>query len=268
MKLFITLLGILIGLAAAALLVRVEYALLPATSDLLNPDRYETAIAYDLFGKPIGRAEAEHLLTTEAGKAQLSAAQGAVRVDDELRRLGRDAFYRETFGNEWFMTDVMGLTSGALTPLRVAQAVLKLGGRGTGNLQVELAETVSIGGRRLEKGSTIATGIDVPRGSFAPLGMKIVYDRGRIRVGATCALCHSTVDAETGRVVEGAPNADLAVGPILALATNSAAYLGHVSIKDISSFATDRSGGVTGRNGERLPLPDATALERVVDEML
>jgi hypothetical protein len=95
-----------------------------------------------------------------------------------------------------------------------------------------------------------------------------VYDRGRIRIGATCALCHSTVDAETGRVVEGAPNADLAVGPILALATNSAAYLGHVSIKDISSFATDRSGGVTGRNGERLPLPDAAALERVVDEML
>jgi hypothetical protein len=176
MKLLIALSAILIGLAAAALLIRVEYALLPATGDLLNPGRYEADVAYDVFGKAISRAEADDLLNTEDGRKRLSAAQGAVRVDDELRRLGRQAFYRETFGNEWFMTDVLGLTEGALTPFRVAKAVLKLGGRGTSNLLVEVAETVSIGGRVLEKGSTIATGIDVPRGSFAPLGMKVVYD--------------------------------------------------------------------------------------------
>lgn len=268
-KLIAALFGIVVVLlAAAAFLVRFEYAPVPHASDLINPARLDTDVAYDLFGERISRSEAERLSATDAGRKRLSLASGAVRVDADLRRIGREAFYAETFGNEWFMTDVMGLTHGALTPFQVAKAVLSLRGRGTSNLRVELAETVSIDGRTYRKGTPIATGIDVPRGSYAPLGMKVVYDRGRIRVGATCALCHSTVDAGTGRVVEGAPNADLAVGLLLALATNSASYLGHVTVQNIEEFAGDAARTVTGRNGGQLPLPDPVLFERAVDDML
>src|SRR5690606_13427397 len=78
----------------------------------------------------------------------------------------------------------------------------------------------------------------------------------------------ATVDPESGRVVEGAPNADLAVGPLLAMATNSAAYLGHVDINGIDRQDADPARTVTGRNGEALPLPDPAATERAVDDML
>ncbi len=268
MRLLLVLLAIVATLVAAAFLVRFEYAPVPATSDLLNPERRTLDVAYDVLGREITRSEADELQQTDDGRRRLSPAEGAIRVDEDLRQLGRRAFYNETFGNEWFMTDVMGLTRGALTPFQVAKAVLKLRGRGTTDLQVELAETVTFGGRTYEKGTLVSTGIDVPRGSFAPLGMKVVYDRGTIRVGATCALCHATVDPESGRVVEGAPNADLAVGPLLAMATNSAAYLGHVDINGIDRQGTDPARTVTGRNGEALPLPDPAATERAVDDML
>ena len=267
-KLIVALFVVLVAASAAALLTRFEYAPVPQTSELLNPARIEADVAYDVFGERISQAEAEQLLGTDAGRRRLSPVNGAIRIDDELRRIGREAFYAQTFGNEWFMTDVMGLTHGALTPFQVGKAVLSLLGRGTHDLKVELAETVSIGGRTYPKGTSISTGIDVPRGRFAPLGMKVAYDRGRIRVGATCALCHATVHPVSGRVIEGAPNADLAVGLLLALATNSAAYLGHVTVDDINNFVSGNGPTVAAENGGHLPLPDPAVFERAVDEML
>src|SRR5690606_4732816 len=140
MRLLLVLLAIAAALAAAAFLVRFEYAPVPATADLLNPERRTLDVAYDVLGREITRSEADELLQTGDGKRRLSPAEGAIRVDDDLRQLGREAFYSESFGNEWFMTDVMGLTRGALTPFQVAKAVLKLRGRGTSDLQVELAQ--------------------------------------------------------------------------------------------------------------------------------
>lgn len=107
-KLIVALFVVLVAASAAALLTRFEYAPVPQTSDLLNPARIEADVAYDLFGERISQAEAEQLLGTDAGRRRLSPANGAIRIDDELRRIGREAFYAQTFGNEWFMTDVMG----------------------------------------------------------------------------------------------------------------------------------------------------------------
>lgn len=267
MRILIGLLVLALALVAAAILARFDYAPTPYLTEVVNPERHVGDTAYDLFGRQISHAEAQALQQTPEGRQQLTLANGAIALTDELREAGRQAFYEETFGNEYFMSDVLGMMDGALSPYEVVRAIVLLGGRGTHDLKVRLADDVQIGDRRLERGTLISTGIDVPRGWFVPLGIKIAYDRGKLRMGATCALCHSAVDPANGRVVEGAPNNDLNVGLLLALGTNSSAYLGHVTFKGVEPFVTDRSRTVTTSAGEQ-PLPDPAELEPSVDQML
>src|SRR3954449_712425 len=89
-------------------LTGLKYALEPGTENVLSRTR-PSAAAYDLWGRTFTRQEADQLLQTPQGKAQLSPANGAVRVDDALLKLGRSSFYKETFGNEVFLTDVVGI---------------------------------------------------------------------------------------------------------------------------------------------------------------
>ncbi|MFY0538833.1 hypothetical protein [Nannocystis pusilla] len=154
-------------------------------------------------------------------------ASAAVDVADLAR--GRRDFYGEDFGNEVFFSDVMGVLRGPLRTWPAARALFKLRGAGTTDLEIELAEDVTIGGQTYAKGSKLGTGLDVAAGSFLPLGVVVHMTRYEIRVGITCALCHSTVDPETRQVIHGAANSDLQAGLLLALAPNSAAFRPHTA---------------------------------------
>lgn len=151
-------------------------------------------------------------------------------IDPDLVRRGRHAFYTEDFGNDLFFSEVMGVLRGPLQAWPATRALLSLAGAGTTNLEIELSEDVTIGGQTFARGTTVATGLDVAAGSFLPLGVVVHMTRFDLRVGITCALCHSTVDPETRQVIHGAANSDLQVGLLLALAANSAAYRGHTDI--------------------------------------
>lgn len=100
-------------------------------------------------------------------------------------------FYAETFGNEVFLTDILGIVDGPFTIPNLMKAIVELGGKGTTNLRVELAKEVTIGGKTYKKGDKIDTGIDVPKGAYAPLGMPVKFSEGRLKVGITCAACHA-----------------------------------------------------------------------------
>src|SRR4051794_164530 len=182
----------------------------------------------------------------------LSPANGAVKIDDELLDLGRRTFYEETFGNEVFLTDVMGILDGPITAGQISKAVLALHGQGTSNLQVELASDATVGGVQFHKGQKVDTGLDVPKGAIAPMGMTIRTVGTKVYAGVTCALCHSTVDPQTHLVIHGAPNADLNGGLLMAMATNSASYFTHTDVTDLSKFAGDRSDTVTTADGKTL----------------
>jgi hypothetical protein len=163
---------------------------------------------------------------------------------------------------------VVGILDGPIRPLNIARAITSLSGRGTTNLRIELAETVTVGGREFRSGSFIDTGIDLPRGAYAPMGMKTFYDGGSIRSGITCALCHSTVTPNTFAVVHWAPNADLNAGLLLALAPNMAAYFAHTGVKSLEPFVRDAGCTVPAADGSKKPLPDSRALEDAVDTTL
>ncbi len=209
-----------------------QYAYVPAQSKVISRTR-PLPYQYDLWGEQL-KAPANN--------------PGLVTLDARMAKLGRDTFYGTTFGNEVFLTEVMGILDGPLRVPQLAMALIRLNGKGTDDLVVECAEDAVIGGRQFRKGEPLHTGIDVPQGSWAPLGMPIAFRGGKIMAGITCAACHATVDKQ-GRIIEGAANLNLNTGLLLALATNSAAFFMHTDVHPKS-------------------IPDPVHFEEVVDAAL
>ncbi len=238
---------VVVAAAAITAAVGIRYAYEPSRANVISRTRPNPE-AYNLWNRSLTREEAQ-------------GQNGAVEVNEKLLQLGRKAFYKETFNNEVFLTDVVGILDGPLRISNVTKAILALKGQGTTDLRVEVPETVTVGNRTFPKGSYFDTGLDVPRGAFLPLGMAISVSGWKIRAGITCALCHATVDPETKQVVEGAPNQDLNAGLLIALGANSAAYFMHT---DVHPFAPN----IPKRDHRQLMLPDVAALENAVDEAL
>ncbi|WNZ48072.1 hypothetical protein Q2T42_09540 [Leptolyngbya boryana CZ1] len=219
--------------------------------------------SYDVLGHVVNPSDAEQLLQTEAGKEQLSPEQGAVEINQDLLTLGRDTFYRETFGNERFLTDVVGALDGPINLASITKAIVKLAGQPTTNLQVAVDRDVTLGGREFKAGTLLNTGLDIPARSLLPLGMRTELSQGKVRVGITCAFCHAAVDRQTGKILEGASNNDLDTGLILASASNSAAMFRHTGINPTQLQFGDRR--YIDAQGNEAQLPDAKAVEEAVD---
>lgn len=222
--------------------------------------------SYDLLGKVVSEAEADQLLQTETGRVQLSPENGAVEITDDLIQLGRDAFYRETFGNEVLFTDIVGILDGPLNIGKIAKAVLALKGQPTNNLQLPLNEDVTVGDRTFKAGTVLNTGLDVPKGSLLPLGLTTHVKQGKLRVGITCALCHATVNESTGRVIEGATNIEINLGALIALASNSAALFRQTDVNPTAIPPGQHS--YINSKGEVAYLPDIQKMEQEVDAAL
>jgi len=218
----------------------------------------------------------EDVLNPRQPAATVRAAQSADNPepsDEETVEFGRRAFYGETFGNEHFLMDIMGLLDGPLTIRGILKATAALKGEGTTNLQVKAEKDAVIGGKTIRKGDIIDTGLDVAKGSYVPLGLKVTMDKGKVRVGVGCIACHAVYDPKSGKVIEGPPNIDLNVGQILAMAENSAAFFTHTGvtteqIRGLIRFKEQAKSWVTDDEGKRAPLPDPDELERLVDEQL
>jgi hypothetical protein len=259
---------ILLLLGVTALLLDVNYAYVPPEEKLLNPVRINQDIAFDLWGRTIRQAEAERVMRSHEGAQMLSAANGAIAIDAEFLERGRKAFYAETFGNEHFATDVLGLTDGPISEMEIIKAIVRLRGRGTNNLRVRLSDTITLNGRTYHKGEFLDTGFDVVPGSYSILGVNVRYRRGRILTGITCAACHSTVDMETGKVVEGAPNRNLNIGVMMAMSANPAAYFVNAELGSLDELITDNSLPIRLSDGSRAELPDALLVDQVVRSAL
>jgi hypothetical protein len=263
-RVFVLLIPVLLVGIGFALLewLEPEYAYMPSEKKIMNPSAASSLKTagvryYDLWGQTI--------ISKDASKLQDS---GAVEVDEKLLKLGRKALYKETFGNEVFMTDILGVVDGPFTLSNMTKAIIQLKGKGTTNLRVELADNVTISDHTYRKGEKIDTGIDVPKGAFAPLGMPIKYEDGRLKVGISCMACHATVEGESKKVIEGAPNSDLNTGLLLALATNSAAYFTHTDIENVRKYLDDMKRSVLAESGGPEQPPNPKALEKAVDEVL
>lgn len=253
----------------AANIVEPEYAYIPPAHKLENTTQIQAQQTgfirqYDIWGKTL----------TVPGTAlkdqdpRLTAAHGAVEVTKELLALGRRTLYEESFGNEVFLTDIVGIIGGPMKLNNIAKALAELKGRGTTNLRVALDQDVTIGGKTYRKGDKIDTGFDVAKGAYAPVGVTFKYAEGTARIGVSCMACHATVNRETGMIVEGAPNSDLNLGFMLALAPNSAAYFTHTDITSLVDYVKNEQRTIVNSKGKTEALPDPALLEKAVDENL
>ncbi|MGI0486751.1 hypothetical protein ACN4EK_15025 [Pantanalinema rosaneae CENA516] len=272
MRLRITMILVALVALAGFLGYQMELALpssppdLSATYTPLTQSAPRSVGDYDVLGQVVSQAEANQLLQTAAGQERLSPEQGAVEVTEDLIDLGRNTFYQETFGNDVLFTDVIGILDGPLGLGKLSTSILALKGQPTSNLQVTLDETVKLGDRTFPAGKVINTGLDVAKDSLVPLGLVNHLDHGKLRVGITCALCHTTVNEQTGRIMEGATNTDINLGMLLAMASNSAALFRQTDVNPNQM----PSGEQTYRNseGELAQLPDRQVMEDAVDEAL
>ncbi|WP_237563706.1 di-heme oxidoredictase family protein [Halalkalibacter okhensis] len=244
-----------------------EYGYVPDTDQILNEHKtkFSETVSYDVMGKFLTEEDIKSFTKAEQRK-MVSPENGAVKVDQELIDLGKELFYKETFGNEIFLTDILGFIDGPFGIPNIMKAIMELKGEATTNLRVELSEDVTIGEQSWKKGDKIDTGLDVAKGAVTPLGIPISYSNGRVRAGLSCAACHATVDLETGKVMEGVPNLDFDSGLITALATNSAAFFPTAEIDSIRDYIRDTNRTIENTKGEEEELPDPVALEKAVDK--
>ena len=135
---------------------------------------------------------------------------------------GKDIFRFETFGNETFWTDTLRMhevIEHAVDPTTALAVGLKVD---TDSLPPAVVAAIQSGAISLTDPATTVALLKLN----AVVGVKgtVQNVNGKdtlVRVGITCALCHSTVDNSfahgIGKRLDGWPNRDLNVGAIIAL---------------------------------------------------
>ncbi|MEX1186343.1 MAG: c-type cytochrome [Gemmatimonadaceae bacterium] len=135
---------------------------------------------------------------------------------------GRDIFRFETFGDEQFWTDTARMhevVQKSVSPNTALSVGLKVDAEA---IPPDVAQAIKAGQVDLNSPATTVTLLKLN----AVVGLKGAVNTvgGRdtlVRLGITCALCHSTVDNSfargIGRRMDGSPNRDLNVGAIISL---------------------------------------------------
>ncbi|MBD1830422.1 hypothetical protein NDI47_24620 [Microcoleus vaginatus GB1-A2] len=85
-------------------------------------DRLSVGYAINAINKDRGTP----LLQTDERQKQLSPENRAVAVTEDLLKLGRKAFYSETFGNEVFQKDAVGALDSPINPVTLQNSSTKL----------------------------------------------------------------------------------------------------------------------------------------------
>lgn len=142
---------------------------------------------------------------------------------------GKAVFRFETFGNESFWTDKLQLHkaiadkgAGGIGEGLTPKAALDAG------LKVDLDILPNVLREQIKEGKFLDD-VDATLALLkvnAVVGVVANFDKGNLKsIGLTCALCHSTVDSETGigKRLDGWPNQDLNVGAIIAMAPDPTA---------------------------------------------
>jgi hypothetical protein len=155
---------------------------------------------------------------------QVPTGAGPARDDSSPQTLaeGQRIFRHETFGDEQFWTDTARMhevVQKAVSPKTALSVGLKVDAAA---IPPDVAQAIKSGKVDLESPATTVTLLKLNavvglKGTVETVGGKDTL----VRLGITCALCHSTVDNSfaqgIGQRKDGWPNRDLNVGAIIAL---------------------------------------------------
>lgn len=158
----------------------------------------------------------------EPGRVPTGAGQAPDDLSPSTLAEGQRIFRHETFGDEQFWTDTARMhevVQKAVSPKVALSVGLKVDADA---IPADVAQAIKNGKVDLESPATTVTLLKLN----AVVGLKGTVNTvaGRdtlVRLGITCALCHSTVDNSLAQGIghrkDGWPNRDLNVGAIIAL---------------------------------------------------
>lgn len=143
-------------------------------------------------------------------------------VDPQLAAEGMEIFRFDTFGNEVFWTDTARLhevIQSSVSPTTALQVGLRVD---VDALPQAVRDAIAAGDVDLNDPATTVTLLELNAVVGVMGTVEMVNGQNTlVRVGVTCALCHSTVDDSfapgIGRRLDGWPNRELDVGAIIAL---------------------------------------------------
>jgi hypothetical protein len=217
------------GTFANAVVLALSVGLAAACSDMTDAEGDAELESSDV----VSRTELAH------SSSRLDPAESAVL---ESYRTGKQIFRYETFGDEAFWGDELGL--------HLAIAGEANGGVGAGvspltalalGLKVDIEALPKSLQKKIKRGQV---DLEDPATTLALLKLDAVIgltgffsDSGQIeRLGIQCALCHSTVDDSfipgIGHRLDGWPNRDLDVGGIVAAAPDVSFFSGLLGVSD------------------------------------
>lgn len=148
-----------------------------------------------------------------------AVSQGSQALVDEGKRI----FRFETFGDEKFWTDTARMhevVQKAVSPATALSVGLKVDAEA---IPADVAQAIKAGQVDLNSPATTVTllKLNAVVGLKGTVGTTAQGKDTLLRLGITCALCHSTVDNSfdkgIGKRLDGWPNRDLNVGAIVAL---------------------------------------------------
>ena len=157
---------------------------------------------------------------TQSG--DIGPEDAAANMSPQNLAAGREIFRFDTFGDEQFWTDTARMhevVQKSVSPKTALSVGLKVDAEA---IPADVAAAIKAGQVNLDDPATTVTLLKLNavvglKGTVATVGGKDTL----MRLGVTCALCHSTVDNSfapgIGRRMDGWPNTDLNVGAIIAL---------------------------------------------------
>ncbi|NJR53157.1 MAG: hypothetical protein HC780_29990 [Leptolyngbyaceae cyanobacterium CSU_1_3] len=233
-----------------------------ATSPLLAPAPTQQLGSYDYFGRSLTPQEAADLVRQKGldpNNATSYPRIGAVKITPQLISRGEQIFFDRKIGDTFGLQRVFGFGRGVTQVLpELTVSILKLGGQPTSNLKITLQKNITIGSQTFPKGTTVSTGLDIPRGGFLPIGLKLNGD-------VTCALCHVALSPK-GEQLKGVPNGDLGTSVLIALAPNSAAGFARLNFNPLDPQYQGNGKTVIDSTGKLVKLPDPQKFERAFDD--
>lgn len=229
--------------------------------DLLQPAPTQTLGYYDYFGKLLSPQEAAQVVVNKGLNSNDAISYqrvGAVKITQELIAQGENIFFNRKIGDTFGLQGVFGFAQG-FTKIsnELGVAIASLQGQPTTNLKITLQNDLTIGSRTFPKGTVIPTGLKIPKGQSAALGITASGD-------LTCALCHATLS--NSKVIPGVPNGELAIPLFIALAPNSAAGFARLNFNPLDPQYKGNGKTIIDSKGNKVELPDPQKLEKAFDD--
>jgi hypothetical protein len=191
-----------------------------------------------LFGVLLTQAllmQCESPKKSQREQQDMSASESTWNADirknaDDMFEKGKAVFRFETFGDETFWTDKLQLHkaiadegAGGIGKGLSPKAALDAGLKVDIDVLPKFAKEAVAEGKLLNDVDFTLTLLRLN----AVVGVVAEFDDNKLKsVGLTCALCHSTVDSNTGigKRLDGWPNQDLNVGQIISMAPDLSAF--------------------------------------------